>query len=127
MKNIALTLAVVAVLGLMACTIIFADVAPSPRPKPTPKITNLIGKIATTADEKGVVEVAPSQTKAGEKVENVKVATDDKTVVTIDGKEAKMGDLKEGMSVVVTPAKGTAAKIAVCTKTQDNTRISPKD
>jgi len=55
-------------------------------------------------DEQGVVTV---------KVEDkeVTVTTDDKTAVTIDSKEAKVADLKADMTVVVTPAEGTATKI----------------
>ena len=37
----------------------------------------------------------------------------DKTEVTIEGNPGKLADLKPGQKVVVTPAEGTATKIAV--------------
>jgi len=37
--------------------------------------------------------------------------TDDKTAVTVDGKEAKLADVKEGMTVKITPEGDLAKKI----------------
>ncbi|MBI5723685.1 MAG: hypothetical protein HZA50_06995 [Planctomycetes bacterium] len=118
MKNVALMLAVVAVLGLVAGTVLVAQDAP-----PKPEAKPLVGKVAKAADDKGVLEVTPmKKPKEGEKVENVKVATDDKTVVTLDQKEAKVADLKEGYFVRVTPAEGTATKIEASTKGPEHKR-----
>ncbi|MBI5723686.1 MAG: hypothetical protein HZA50_07000 [Planctomycetes bacterium] len=117
MKNVALMLAVVAVLGLVVGTVVVAQDAPKTDPPKADQPKPLVGKVAKAADDKGVLEVTPfKRVKEGEKVENVKVATDDKTVVTLDGKEAKLADLKEGLFVKVTPAEGTATKIEATTE-----------
>ena len=49
----------------------------------------------------------------GDKV--ITVTTDDNTIVTINGQVSKVSDLKKGMKAVVTPARGTAAKIVATT------------
>lgn len=111
MKNVALMLAVAAVLGLVVGTIIAEGDAPKKEEHARP----LVGKITKAADDKGVIEVTP-RAKEGEEAKAVQVATDDKTAVTIDQKEAKVADLKEGMFVFVVPAEGTATKISAMTK-----------
>lgn len=98
MKNIALMLASVAVLGLAVGTIL-ADVAPDPYPRPQ-KSQSMYGTIAKAADEKGSLEVMPKDEKNGKTAR--KFTTNEKTAVTVDGKEAKVADLKEGMTVKIT-------------------------
>jgi hypothetical protein len=66
-----------------------------------------------------VVSVQGSSLKIkskGKEGTELTVATDDKTVVEIDGKAGKLADLAAGQKVVITPATGTATKIAATTK-----------
>ncbi|MBI5724248.1 MAG: hypothetical protein HZA50_09850 [Planctomycetes bacterium] len=96
MKNVALMLAVVAVLGLVVGTVMAQQRnAPGGVNQPT----TLEGKVAKAVDDKGVLVVTPKQGREGE---TRKFVTNDKTAVTIDEKEAKVADLKEGMAVTVT-------------------------
>jgi hypothetical protein len=85
-------LAVAVVLGLVSFCVAQAEQAPA----------SLTGTVVK-------VDGANVTVKAAEK--EVVVVTDDKTAVTVDGKEAKVADLKAGMTVEITPATGTAAKI----------------
>lgn len=117
MKRNALSLLVVAGIGLAIGVMSLADLAPLPGPKPGPRPISparLVGKITVAPDEKGVLTVLPKG-KTDEK-DAVKVETDDKTAVTIDGKESKVCDLKEGLFVFISPEKGIAKRIIASTK-----------
>lgn len=96
MKRTMMLLGIVAVVGLVAGTVLSQEAAPAP----------LKGTVVKVDAPKVVVKVGDKE---------VTVTTDDKTAVVVDGKEAKLADLKAGMPVAVTPAEGTAAKIAATT------------
>jgi hypothetical protein len=82
-----------------------ADPAPAPGAKADEKKPkNVRGE---------VVKVEGNKVTIKNKNKEIVVTTDDKTEVMIEGTAAKLADLKAGQKVVVTPAEGTATKIAV--------------
>jgi len=75
---------------------------------------------AKKADEKKaknvrgeVVKIDGNKVTIKAKDKEIVVVTDDKTQIMIEGAPGKFADLKVGQKVVVTPAEGTATKIAV--------------
>jgi hypothetical protein len=107
--KLAKVLAAVAVLGFVGMAM--AQEAPKEKPK------GLYGKIVKV---EGTDVTVKTMARRGTEGKEVVVKTDDKTVVTIDGKDAKFADLKEGYFVRVTPAEGTATKIAARTKPREH-------
>jgi len=105
--KIAKVLALVGILGLAAAAWAEGEATSKPAPH-----KGLRGKVVKVD---GANVVVKTWAREGEGKE-VTVATDDKTVVTIDEKEAKVADLKADMTVLVTPAEGTATKIVARTK-----------
>ncbi|HEV8606828.1 MAG TPA: hypothetical protein VGQ99_15895 [Tepidisphaeraceae bacterium] len=81
-----------------------ADPAPPPAKKEEKKAKNVRGEVVKVDGNKVTIKV---------KDKEVVVTTDDKTEVMIEGSPGKVADLKAGQKVVVTPAEGTATKIAV--------------
>jgi hypothetical protein len=73
------------------------------------KAKNLRGEVVKVEGNKVTLKVKDKD--AGTK--EIVIATDDKTQVMIEGNPGKVADLKAGQKVVVTPAEGTATKIAV--------------
>ena len=90
MKNVAMLLAVVGVVGLLAGVALSAD--NNTISGTVSKVDGKVLKLKDTVKDKEVVYT---------------VNTDDKTTVTLDGKDAKLADLKEGMTAVVTWAEGS--------------------
>lgn len=82
-----------------------ADPAPAPEKKADEKkAKNVRGEVVKVDGNKVTIKT---------KDKEIVVTTDDKTEVSIEGSAAKLADLKAGQKVVVTPAEGTATKIAV--------------
>jgi hypothetical protein len=103
--KLAKLLAVVAVVAMVG-SIVMAQDAPAAR-----------GLRGTIVKVEGANVIVKTMARGTTEAKEVTVATDDKTAVTVDGKEAKLADLKAGMRVNVTPAEGTATKIAASTPT----------
>ena len=82
-----------------------ADPAPAPAQKADEKkAKNIRGEVVKVDGNKVTIKT---------KDKEIVVVTDDKTQVMIEGAPGKVADLKAGQKVVVTPAEGTATKIAV--------------
>jgi hypothetical protein len=81
-----------------------ADPAPAPAQKDAKKEKALRGEVVKVEGNKVTIKA---------KDKEVVVVTDDKTTVDIEGTPGKLADLKAGQKVVITPAEGTATKIAV--------------
>jgi len=100
-------MALVAVLCIVGVALA-AEEAPKKAPR------GIFGKIASVDGANIVVEKRVS--RDSKETTKVTVVTDDKTEITLDGNAAKIGDLKEGMFVMITPATGTAEKVRASTK-----------
>jgi adenylosuccinate synthase len=106
MKLVFALLVAFGLMGFVAPPAHAADPAPAPAP--------------AKADEKKpksvrgeVVKVEGNKVTIKAKDKEIVVVTDEKTQVMIEGTAGKLADLKAGQKVVVTPAEGTATKIAV--------------
>lgn len=103
MSRWSLCLALVAVLALAG----FASAAKAGKSaKKAKDVVN--GTVVRVESEKLVIHTKANRNAADEEQT---IQTDKDTKVTVDGKEGKLADLAAGMTVKVTPAKGTATKI----------------
>jgi len=100
MRSLLKLFAVVAIVGV-AASALAQDARRAPR--------GLRGRVVKVD---GTNVVISTRARGAAEAKEVTVATDDKTEVTIEGKAGKVADLKAGMSAGVTPATGTATKIA---------------
>ena len=78
---------------------------------PAKKAKNVRGEVVKIDGNKVTLKIKDKEAAGGTK--DIVIATDDKTQIMIEGTPGKLADLKVGQKVVVTPAEGTATKIAV--------------
>ena len=84
---------------------------------------NVRGEVVKIDGSKVTLKIKDKEADSGTK--EIVIATDANTQVMIEGTPSKLADLKAGQKVVVTPAEGTAVKIAV-PKPKEKTEKKPK-
>ena len=86
------------------------------------KAKNVRGEVVKIDGSKVTLKIKDKEAASGTK--EIVIATDANTQVMIEGTPSKLTDLKAGQKVVVTPAEGTAVKIAV-PKPKEKTEKKP--
>ena len=117
-----LVLALMVAIGLMGFVGRAYAADPPAKKADEKKAKNVRGEVVKVDGSKVTLKIKDKAAAGGFK--EIVIATDANTQVMIEGTPSKLADLKVGQKVVVSPAEGTAVKIAV-PKPKEKTEKKP--